>query len=178
MLAFGLSDSNMCALQHIKIWSRLDKYSWRYGHSKFRTPLPGQREYSPKITGYFLGFPWHSVDKRTETLKTLPSHHTWYVRGKDEEADMRRLKRGGKARQVIIFELLHIGTSFLAWIYIFPVSRSSLSIRVTESRSRWSAKKFIYLFLCMLLWAIYKVKVTHEGQSHTWRSRSNQGYFR
>ena len=111
--------------------------------------------------------------------------------GQDEEAEMRRLRWGGwnederwgrdnvrhricLAVQVRTFELLHIGTSFLAWSYILTISRSSLSIKVTESRSRSSAKEFIYLFLCMLLWAIYKVKVTHEGQSHTWRSRLNQ----
>ena len=53
---------------------------------------PGQREYSPNFCNAFFGFPWHSehfsifyppppVNRRTETLKTLPSHHTSYVRG-------------------------------------------------------------------------------------------------
>ena len=49
--------------------------------------------------------------------------------------------------QTITFEPLHIGTSFLVWRYILTISRSSLSIKVIESRSRsWAKKIIIYLF--------------------------------
>ena len=38
--------------------------------------------------------------------------------------------------RAITFECLDIETSFLVWCYILTISRSSLSIKVTESRSR------------------------------------------
>ena len=89
--------------------------------------------------------------------------------------------------QAIVFEPLHIGTSFLVWRYILTISRSSLSIKVIGSRSckkknkivrsslsikvigsRSCKKKkeqdfFNLLFLCMWLQVINKVKVTHQG---------------
>ena len=82
--------------------------------------------------------------------------------------------------QTITFEPLHLGTSFLVWRYILTISRSSLSIKVIGSRSRSCAKKWLFtyfnlLFLCMDLQAINEVKVTHQGQGHTSRSRLNQG---
>ena len=80
--------------------------------------------------------------------------------------------------QTITFEPLHIGTSFLVWRYILTISRSSLSIKVIVSRSCAKKRIFTYfnlLFICMYLQAINKVKVTYQGQSHTSRSRSNQG---
>ena len=82
--------------------------------------------------------------------------------------------------QTVTFEPFHIGTSFLAWMYILTISRSSLSIKVIGSMSRSCAKKLLFayfnlLFLCMWLQVINKVKVTYQGQGHTSRSRSKQG---
>ena len=74
--------------------------------------------------------------------------------------------------QAITFEPLHIGTSFLVWMCILTISRSSLSVKIIVSRSRSCVKKwlFIYfnlLFICMWLQVINDVKVTHQGQGHT-----------
>ena len=49
--------------------------------------------------------------------------------------------------QAITFEPFHIETSFLVCRYIFTISRSSLSIKVIESRSRLHEKDDnFYLF--------------------------------
>ena len=74
--------------------------------------------------------------------------------------------------QAIIFELLHIQTSFLVCRYIFTISRSNLSIKVTGSRSRSYEKNdnstyFNMLILCIWLQVINEVKVTHQGEGHT-----------
>ena len=73
--------------------------------------------------------------------------------------------------QTIIFEPLHIGTSFLAWMYILTISRLSLGIKVIGSRSRSCEKKRLFTYfnlldlsICMWLNAINKVKVTNQGQ--------------
>ena len=72
--------------------------------------------------------------------------------------------------QAITFEPLDIGTSFLVCRYILTISKSSLSIKVIGLRSRSYEKNnnFTYFnlsILCMWLQAIYKVKVTHQGES-------------
>ena len=73
--------------------------------------------------------------------------------------------------QAITFEPLDIETSFLVCRYILTISRSSLSIKVTGSRSRSYEKNdcftyFNLLNLCMWLQVINKVKVKHQGQGH------------
>ena len=42
--------------------------------------------------------------------------------------------------QAVTFGVLCLGTSFSAYIYILTISRSSLSIKVIESRSRSNKK--------------------------------------
>ena len=64
--------------------------------------------------------------------------------------------------QAIPFEPLHIETSFLVCRYIFPISRSNLSIKIIGQRSRSYEKNvnltyFNILILCMLLHFINKV---------------------
>ena len=49
--------------------------------------------------------------------------------------------------QAITFQPLNIETSFLVCRYILPISRSSLSIKVIESRSRSYEKKMIVLLI-------------------------------
>ena len=49
--------------------------------------------------------------------------------------------------QAITFELLDRGTSFLVYRYIVTIYRSSLSIKVIESRSRSYEKKMIILLI-------------------------------
>ena len=71
--------------------------------------------------------------------------------------------------QAITFEPPHTETSFLVWRYILTLSRSSLSFKAIESRSRSCTKKLLFtyfnlLFLCMWLQVINKVKVTHQGK--------------
>ena len=71
--------------------------------------------------------------------------------------------------QAITFEPLHLETLFLAYRYIFTISRSSLSINVIESRSRsyetiYNSTYLTMLILCMLLQIINKIKVTHQDQ--------------
>ena len=71
--------------------------------------------------------------------------------------------------QAITFEPLDIETSFLVCRYILTISRPSLSIKVTGSRSRLNEKNdsFIYFNLlipCMWLHIINKVKVIHQGE--------------
>ena len=57
--------------------------------------------------------------------------------------------------QMITFEPLKVGTSFLVHTYIFIISRSSLSTKVIGSRSRLNDLKFIIhiflLYACILL---------------------------
>ena len=45
--------------------------------------------------------------------------------------------------QMITFELLKPGTSFLAYTYIFMMSRSGLSTKVIGSRSKSNEQNFI-----------------------------------
>ena len=73
--------------------------------------------------------------------------------------------------QAITFEPLHVETSFLVCTYIFPISRSSLSIKVILSRARSFEKNanftyFNMLILCMWLQVINKVKFMHQGEGH------------
>ena len=73
--------------------------------------------------------------------------------------------------QAITFEPLDIGTSFLIGRYILTIARSSLIIKVIGSRSRSYEKNdsftyFNFLILCMWLWVINKVKVTHQDEGH------------
>ena len=72
--------------------------------------------------------------------------------------------------QDIIYEPLHIETSFLVCRYIFAISRSSLSIKVIGSRSRSYEKNdnvnISFLILCISLQVINKVKITHQGEGH------------
>ena len=68
--------------------------------------------------------------------------------------------------QAITFELLHIETLFLVCRYIFTISRSILSMKVIESRSRSYEKNdnFTYFnmsILCIWLQVINEVKVTY-----------------
>ena len=92
--------------------------------------------------------------------------------------------------QAITFEPLHIEVSFLVCSYIFTISRSHFSIKVTGSRSydkNVILNYFYMLFLCMWLHVInkvrsnIKVKVTHQGQSKNIHlpsnSMSNFTYF-
>ena len=73
--------------------------------------------------------------------------------------------------QVINFELLHIETLFLVCRYILTISRSSVSIKVIQLRSRSYEKNdnftyFNILIICIWLQIINKVKVTDQGQDH------------
>ena len=74
----------------------------------------------------------------------------------------------------ITFECLDIETSFLVWWYILTISRSNLSIKVIESRSKllWSDRFFGLLdtkFLCfdqlMVLVLSFKSR-SFQGQGH------------
>ena len=69
------------------------------------------------------------------------------------------------------FEPLHIETSFLVCRYIFTISRLSLSIKVTGSKSRSNKKNdnFTYLNMllhCMWLQVINMIKFTYQGEGH------------
>ena len=52
--------------------------------------------------------------------------------------------------QAITFEPLHIETSFLVCRYVFTISRSSLSIKVIESRSYEKNNNFTYFNMLIL----------------------------
>ena len=71
--------------------------------------------------------------------------------------------------QAITSEPLHIKTSFLICRYFFTMSRSSLIIKVSGSRSYEQIDNFTYfnmLILCIWLQLIDEVKVTHLGEGH------------
>ena len=69
--------------------------------------------------------------------------------------------------QAITFEPLHIEISFLACRYILTISRSSWSIKVIGSRSRYMRKMIVQLVnTCLWLQVIDEVKVTHQGEGH------------
>ena len=67
--------------------------------------------------------------------------------------------------QAITFKLLKLGTLFLAYKYITPISRSSLNIKVVRPRSR-SNEKLTFCYLTATSLCLYPTKAYLKGQGH------------
>ena len=68
--------------------------------------------------------------------------------------------------QTIPFELLDIESSFLVCRYIITISRSTLSINITGSRSRSYEKKMIILLISTCESSVYGYRSLMRSRSH------------